>query len=1208
MWILFGSITVSNPATNDVGVTALIKPNTIECLTSTQNFTVRITNFGSATQTSVPVDVSVSGANVGSLSGTYTGSIPTCSFADYTFASTINMSNVGLNTINAYTSLTTDANSTNDNFNTTRTKTAGTALAYVQNFNTFVAPAGFVGNFLYNGAPQHGTGASGGMFFNLWSNATTCNVTTPKFAAGNAGTELTFDYRLVNWSAYANPGGTATSISNMDSINVLVSNNCGVSYTRIYSINGSNHTASNLFKNISIPLGAYSGQELIFKFEGKWSTGDYYIDIDNLNITLPLPIDAGVQMLLSPTPTSGCPSASTQVKVRIKNYGNNNISNVPVRVDITGPIPAVLNATYTGTITPAGTFDFVVGNADLSAVGTYTITAKTIYAGDPNNANDSFLPAINVTTTLPQGFTYFQDFNTPGAPAGLTGNMNYNTGFAPFHGTAASGGMSFNLWTNLPNRFCSTTLPKLGNLNAVSEISFDYRIVNSAGYANPGGTATVLGVNDSINVLLSTDCGASFIQIYTINSVTHTTANTFKNILLSLGAFDGKTAIIKFEGKWGAGNYFIDIDNINVTIPLPNDAGIVAVTEPNISTGCPDVATPIKVRIKNFGISKLVNVPVRVNVVGAATLQIDGVYTDTILPGNSVDFVVGNADLSAPGFYFFYAKTMYPGDPNSTNDSILTPPSVSNAITYPIPYSENFNAFGAPAGYTGNMSYFAGGTGHGTGGSGGMFFNLNSFAGNSVVTLPKIGRFNNDAVLSFDYRLVDFSPYANPGGFQYTAKLTDSINIYASSDCGYTFELIYSINGSNHNLTNTFRNIRIPLTKFGGKNVIFRFNGKWGGNGNFYIDMDNINIKNDTNDFLISSIVTPMSNTCYKTGEIKVVIKNNGTIGKANIPVKAVLSGALNASFNYNYSSYLGVGQEDTIVIGTMNSTAGGMTMIQVFTDEKREDMRGNDTSSATFFNTSPVVITPDTNNYCEGGSSVLTASGSNAYKWWDGQTINPININPTSSITVWAEGIDLNNCVDTGYKNIVVYPNPTVGIVNDTICLNQYGTIRATGGVSYNWGAFGVKSAVSHNPTTNTQYDVTVTNAFKCSATGTATIDVKPLPVYTIINDSQCMNNVATISATGGVSYNWGVYGNSNSVVTNKLIKTLTFPVVITGANGCTVTDMATAYMRPGPNVTITNATICVGSGAQVSAAGGVQYNWGVYGKCCNSQFGRTD
>ncbi|MBP7477188.1 MAG: T9SS type A sorting domain-containing protein, partial [Chitinophagales bacterium] len=431
------------------------------------------------------------------------------------------------------------------------------------------------------------------------------------------------------------------------------------------------------------------------------------------------------------------------------------------------------------------------------------------------------------------------------------------------------------------------------------------------------------------------------------------------------------------------------------------------------------------------------------------------------------------------------------------------------------------------------------------------------------------------------------------------------INIYASSDCGYTFELIYSINGSNHNLTNTFRNIRIPLTKFGGKNVIFRFNGKWGGNGNFYIDMDNINIKNDTNDFLISSIVTPMSNTCYKTGDIKVVIKNNGTIGKANIPVRAVLSGALNASFNYNYPSYLGVGQEDTIVIGTINSTAGGMTMIQVFTDEKREDMRGNDTSSATFFNTSPVVITPDTNNYCQGGSSVLTASGSNTYKWWDGQTINPININPTSSITVWAEGIDLNNCVDTGYKNIVVYPNPTVGIVNDTICLNQYGTIRATGGVSYNWGAFGVKSAVSHNPTTNTQYDVTVTNAFKCSATGTATIDVKPLPVYTIINDSQCMNNVATVSATGGVSYNWGVYGNSNSVVTNKLIKTMTFPVVITGANGCTVTDMATAFMRPGPNVTITNATICVGSGAQVSAAGGVQYNWGVYGNAATVNLG---
>lgn len=151
------------------------------------------------------------------------------------------------------------------------------------------------------------------------------------------------------------------------------------------------YVPSNLFKNVSLLLSAYNGQEVIIKIEGKWSTGDYYIDFDNINITLPSPNDAGIQTLLSPTPTFGCPSATTSVKVRIKNYGNNNISNVPVRVTINGPIPAVLSATYTGTIAPASTFDFVVGNADLSAPGTYTITARTIYPADPNSSNDSFL-------------------------------------------------------------------------------------------------------------------------------------------------------------------------------------------------------------------------------------------------------------------------------------------------------------------------------------------------------------------------------------------------------------------------------------------------------------------------------------------------------------------------------------------------------------------------------------------------------------------------------------------------------------------------------------------------------------------------------------------------------------------------------------------------------------------------------------------------
>ena len=181
-----------------------------------------------------------------------------------------------------------------------------------------------------------------------------------------------------------------------------------------------------------------------------------------------------------------------------------------------------------------------------------------------------------------------------------------------------------------------------------------------------------------------------------------------------------------------------------------------------------------------------------------------------------------------------------------------------------------------------------------------------------------------------------------------------------------------------------------------------------------------------------------MPNTCYKTSEIKVTIKNTGTIGKGNIPIVAQLTGAINQTINYTYPNYLGVGQEDTVVVGTFTTVLGGSTSIKVFTNEPRDDIRTNDTSYVTIFNTSPVVISTDTNNYCLGGSTILTASGSFAYTWWDGQTVNPYNISPTNSMTVWAQGIDINTCVDTGYKNIVVYPLPIVGIVNDTICINR--------------------------------------------------------------------------------------------------------------------------------------------------------------------------
>ena len=88
------------------------------------------------------------------------------------------------------------------------------------------------------------------------------------------------------------------------------------------------------------------------------------------------------------------------------------------------------------------------------------------------------------------------------------------------------------------------------------------------------------------------------------------------------------------------------------------------------------------------------------------------------------------------------------------------------------------------------------------------------------------------------------------------------------------------------------------------------------------------------------------------------------------------------------------------------------------------------------------------------------------------------------------------------------------------------------------------------------------------------------------------CDGEIATLTATGGVSYSWdtGNTGNPESVS-----PTLTTSYVVTGtdANGCVNTATATVTVNPLPTITVNSPTICDGETATLTAAGGVSYSW---------------
>jgi hypothetical protein len=160
------------------------------------------------------------------------------------------------------------------------------AVPYIQNFESgLTLPLGWGGAMSV--IASHGTSASNGLTYELWSSATSGNATTPSFGNITSTCFLEFDYRIVNWSGYP---ATATTLGASDKIEIQISTDNGATYTTIYTINQSNHVTSTSFVTKGIDLSAYAGQNVKFKYLLTWGTGDYYVDVDNFHVYVPSPM------------------------------------------------------------------------------------------------------------------------------------------------------------------------------------------------------------------------------------------------------------------------------------------------------------------------------------------------------------------------------------------------------------------------------------------------------------------------------------------------------------------------------------------------------------------------------------------------------------------------------------------------------------------------------------------------------------------------------------------------------------------------------------------------------------------------------------------------------------------------------------------------------------------------------------------------------
>jgi gliding motility-associated-like protein len=201
----------------------------------------------------------------------------------------------------------------------------------------------------------------------------------------------------------------------------------------------------------------------------------------------------------------------------------------------------------------------------------------------------------------------------------------------------------------------------------------------------------------------------------------------------------------------------------------------------------------------------------------------------------------------------------------------------------------------------------------------------------------------------------------------------------------------------------------------------------------------------------------------------------------------------------------------------------------------------------------------------------------------------------------------DVNGCKDSIVINLNVGAAPVVTkSPNTIICPNTSTQIFASGGVSYAWTPASTldNASISNpvaSPTSNTRYYVTVTGTSSCTARDSVDVNVRPAPVFSVMNAAGvCIQDSIRLQAGGGDVYNWQPAGSLNNPnIPNPIASpgnTTNYQVQITDTvchNTSTLSTTITVNPLPLIKASRSVDVDCSNDRSQLSATGGVKYSW---------------
>ena len=207
-----------------------------------------------------------------------------------------------------------------------------------------------------------------------------------------------------------------------------------------------------------------------------------------------------------------------------------------------------------------------------------------------------------------------------------------------------------------------------------------------------------------------------------------------------------------------------------------------------------------------------------------------------------------------------------------------------------------------------------------------------------------------------------------------------------------------------------------------------------------------------------------------------------------------------------------------------------------------------------TFFAQSQTcTLTVSKNPACVGDTIWLKASGSFSATTLTFGGPSIYTVTPIDSIKIIISSVSFGGVYSCTLSNSTTTCVTSLNLIVDnisvissasgtTICQNSNAILNATGGSNYNWTGPNSFSSTFQNPMLfNIQlvaagiYSVIITSTNNCSTTKTVNLIVNSGPTVQITaSDTVCLNSIISLSATGGVFYQWTgqvVFSHRNKV-----------------------------------------------------------------------------